>query len=533
MYDDIDYRLIKLECEAEHLFFTRYFFKARESIRFLVNWHHHLIADTVDDVIAGRLQNVVINVSPGGTKTELVVINFIARGLALNPRARFLHLSGSDSLASLNSQKARDIVTSDEFQRLWPMRISDDASAKKRWNVEVDGKPAGGVYATSIGGQVTGFRAGHMAPGFQGAILIDDPIKPEDAFSRSKVDAANRKLLTTVNSRKANPATPIILIMQRVAENDPAGFILDGGVEGEWKHIQIPAVLTEEYVATLAEKYQKLIAREEVQDGRFSYWPYKEKLQNLLAMERGGGVDATGQRISRHVFSSQYQQAPKSLGGNIIKGEYFVRYKEPPRIKWRKIFADTAQKTKERNDFSVFEEWGMGEDGRIYLLDLIRGRWEAPELQKRAVAFWAKAKARPTEKYGQVRKMMVEDKSSGTGLIQTLRLPPFNIPIEPIERDRDKLTRCMDALPYIESGQVCVPEDAPFTQDFISENESFTDDDSHDFDDQLDPQFDAIDDMLQAGNKLKQWEAMGRGRTINGEPVSQSPAAIARRILGG
>ena len=500
----------KALCELEHLFFTQYFFKIRQNISFIVNWHHQLIADVIDDVINGRRQNVIINVGPGGTKTELVVINLIARGLALNPRSRFLHLSGSDTLASLNSSTARDIVTSDEYQKFWPLKIAEDASAKKRWNVLVDNQLAGGVYATALGGQITGFRAGHMADGFQGAILIDDPIKPEDAFSRTKLDSANRKLLTTVKSRKANPATPIILIMQRIAESDCTGFIQGGNVEGKWDIIKIPAVLNETYVNTLELKYQKLIHTSETVENRFSYWPYKEPIQQLLTMERGEGKDQSGQRISRHVYASQYDQNPVALGGNIIKGKDFVRYTVLPRIKWRKIFADTAQKTKERNDYSVFEEWGIGEDGKIYLLDLIRGRWEAPDLQKRAVAFWAKAKARDPVLFGSLREMPVEDKSSGTGLIQTLRLPPYNIPIKAIERNKDKLTRCMDALPYIEIGSVCIPEDAPFTSDFVTENEAFTADDSHDFDDQLDPMFDAISDMLQSGNKMKQWEALGK-----------------------
>ncbi len=506
------YRLAvaRIKCEDDHLFFSRYFFKARQSIKFLVNWHHRLIADVIDDVIHGRKKNVVISVSPGSSKTELVVINFIARGLALNPRARFLHLSGSDSLASLNSATAREIVTSDEYQLFWPLKIADDAKAKKRWNVLVDGHPAGGVYATAIGGQVTGFRAGHMAPGFQGAILIDDPIKPEDAFSRSKLDAANRRLLTTVKSRKANPDTPMVVVMQRVAESDPVGFIQGGSLEGHWDHIRIPAVLDDAYIAALPEKYRALITPSETVEGRFSYWPYKEPIQQLLTMERGEGKDQSGARVSRHVFSSQYQQSPVALGGNIIHGENFIRYTVLPRILWRKVYADTAQKTKEANDFSVFEEWGMGVDGKAYLIDLIRGKWEAPELQTRAVAFWAKAKMRAVDAFGQLRKMMVEDKSSGTGLIQTVKLPPYNIPIEAIERDKDKLMRLMDVLPYIEVGAVCVPEAAGFTSDFVSECESFTADDSHDFDDQVDPLIDAINDMLQAGNKMKQWVALGK-----------------------
>lgn len=507
-------------CERDHLAFSRYFFKARQGIKFRVNWHHHLFADTLQDVIDGKIKNVVITVSPGSSKTEIAVINFIARGLALNPRARFLHLSGSDSLASLNSATARDIITSDAYQELWPLKIADDAKAKKRWNVLVDGQPAGGVYATSLGGQITGFRAGHMAEGFQGAIVIDDPIKPEDAYSPTKLNAANRKLLTTVKSRKANPDTPIVIIMQRIAEMDSVGFIKAGNLEGNWTFIKIPAVIDDAYVAGLDAKYQALVERVDPVQGRFSYWPYKEPLTQLLSMERGDGTDMTGARVSRQVFSSQYQQSPTVLGGNIIKSEHFVRYKALPQIKFRKIFADTAQKTKEVNDYSVFAEWGYGIDGKAYLLDLIRGRWEAPELQRRAIAFWEKCKARDVTKYGQLRNLMVEDKSSGTGLIQTLKQSPFNIPIQAVMRDKDdlkrsqkdKLTRVMDALPYIEVNLVCIPEDAPFTNDFVTECEAFTADDTHDFDDQVDTMLDAIMDMLSHLNKIKTWAALAEKR---------------------
>lgn len=524
--------LAKMLCEEDHMFFTRYFFKARQGMKFRVNWHHVYIADTLEKVITGEIKNVCITVPPGSSKTELAVISFMARGLAINPRSRFLHLSGSDSLASLNSATCREIIRSDEYQTLWPLKIADDANAKKRWNVLVNDQPAGGVYATSLGGQITGFRAGHMALGFQGAIIIDDPIKPEDAFSRPRLDAANRKLLTTVNSRKANPETPIIVIMQRIAESDPVGFIEKGNMDGDWTYIKIPAVLTKEFVKSLPQKYQDLI-NAEGQDltERFSYWPYKEPLEQLLRMEKGEGQDQNGGRISRHVFNSQYQQEPIALGGNMIKGEYFTRYTVLPKIKYRKMFADTAQKTKERNDFSVFAEFGLGDDMKLYLIDMIRGKWEAPELQKRAAAFWAKAKAREAEHFGQIRKMQVEDKSSGTGLIQTMKLPPYNIPIEGIERTKDKLTRLMDVLPYIDLRIVCIPEAEWFTNDFISECESFSADDSHDHDDQVDCLIDAIDDMLSNNNKLKRWEELGKTEAMEKEKPLSSKKEFVSRII--
>lgn len=520
--DPMKNALIRERCEMDHLFFSRYFFKARQNIKFRVNWHHQYISDNLQDVIDGKTKNLLVTVSPGSSKTELAVINFIARGLAINPRARFLHLSGSDSLASLNSSTARDIVLSDEYQALWPLKIADDATAKKRWNVVIEGKKAGGVYATSLGGQITGFRAGHMATGFHGAIIIDDPIKPDDAYSKVKLVAANRKLISTVKSRKANQDTPIVVIMQRIAELDPAGFIEAGHFDtGDWKHIKIPALIDEEYVQKLDEKYRVMFEESERDEkGRFSYWPYKEPMPQLVRMETGSGVDADGQKIGRHVFNSQYQQSPVALGGNIIKGEHFIRYKTQlmPRIKWRQIFADTAQKTAERNDFSVFEEWGLAADGKLYLLDMIRGKWEAPELKKRAVAFWIKCAMKDLEKFGQLRKLIVEDKSSGTGLIQSLKTPdpapgetPIMIPIEGIERNRDKFSRVNDALPYIESGCVCIPEDAPFTNDFVAECETFTADDTHAHDDQVDPMVDAIVDML-SNNLLRQWERLAEKR---------------------
>jgi predicted phage terminase large subunit-like protein len=487
--DEIRRAVIKAECEADHLFFTRYFFKHRQGIKFRVNWHHHVISDAIQRVLDGTCPNLIINVPPGSSKTEMAVINLIARGLALNPYARFLHITSGDDLALLNSQTARDIVQSDEYQAIWPLQIADDAKAKKRWNVLVNGKKAGGVYAVSLGGQITGFRAGHMADGFQGAIILDDIIKADEAYCPAAIKAANRRLLSTVKSRKANPTTPVILIMQRVGETDPTGFIKGGNVPGKWEYVTVPALIDDSYVTALPERLRPLAEGTERDDkGRFSYWPYKEPLADMLALEAGNGTDADGNRVSRHVFASQYQQAPTAIGGNIIKGQWFPRA-NPPKILFRKLYGDTAQKTAERNDFSVFECWGYGDDKKIHLLDLLRGKWEAPELKRQAIDFWNKHQA--VTGMGVLRELVVEDKSSGTGLIQEIKRTE-RIPVRGVERNKDKLTRVMDAVPFIESA---------FVSDFIVECEAFTADDSHAHDDQIDPMCDAITDLLAAKPK--------------------------------
>lgn len=499
--------VIRDECEQDFLFFVRYFFKHRQGVKFILNWHHRLIADALLSLYRGEIENLVVNVPPGSSKTEMVIINFIAWCLAKNPRSRFIHLSYSDDLASLNSQTARELVRMSEYQKFWPRPISDDSSSKKRWNIVLENElEAGGVYATSLNGQVTGFRAGQMAEGFNGAILLDDLLKPDDAFSKPKLNAANRKLLTTIKSRKANPKTPIVLIMQRISEGDPVDFIRNGNLPGKWTYVVIPALIDNAYIQNqLPPKYLEMLPPPELGDDRISYWPYKERASELMAMEKGEGTDQAGSRISRHVFASQYQQKPVAIGGNIIKGEYFGRYKILPKLVYRNIYADTAQKTGERNDYSVFEVWGLGEDKRIYLIDLIRGKWEGPELRKRAMDFWFKHRDfNGHEGMGSLRYMKVEDKSSGTDIVQSLKLLN-SIPLQAIQRNKDKYSRVMDATPYIEQGLVCVPENAPFTNDFISECESMTADDSHAHDDQVDPMLDAVSDMISVANKLNLW----------------------------
>ncbi len=530
--DEIRKQVARKRCEDEYLFFGRYFMQHRESTKFILNWHHRLLAYYLMLVHTGVIKNLIFNVAPGSSKTELAVVNFIAWCLVKNPWCRFLHISYSDDLALTNSQKAKELVESEEFQELWPMQIAADSKAKKRWNVLVNGKigkkkkVAGGVYAVSLGGQITGFRAGRMVPGFAGAILIDDPLKPEDALSDAKRKAANRKLISTVKSRKANPNTPIILIMQRLAQDDPTDFIEKGNMQGEWTVVKIPAMIDDAYVKTLPEWVQKYVDNsdqveyiaQDVEEGetpppaelKFSYWPYKEPIRDLIAMSKGG-ADKDGARMSRTVFSGQMQQNPVAPGGNIIQGRWFIRYRVAPKFIYRAIFADTAMKENEANDYSVLQCWGYGIDHRIYLLDQERGKWPAHELKKRAIAFWAKHKALDDDdKMGSLRIMRVEDKSSGTGLIQDLAADAeAGVMIEAIPRNTDKLIRVNDAEPYIHQGLVCIPEISAFTTDYIKEFEEFTSDDTHEYDDQIDPTCDAVKDMLSSEGLLNQWGKLG------------------------
>lgn len=181
------------------------------------------------------------------------------------------------------------------------------------------------------------------------------------------------------------------------------------------------------------------------------------------------------------------------LGGNwkvraesgMFRADWWRFYTIPPLITHRIIFADTANKTKTMNDYSVFQCWGYTATKQAVLLDQIRGKWEAPDLLVQARAFWAKHK--DAQGQAALRAIKVEDKSSGTGLIQTLKRE--GVPILPIQRNIDKVTRAYDAAPYIESGNVLLPQQAPWLSDYLAEFSAFPNG-AHD--DMVDPTMDAI-----------------------------------------
>lgn len=227
------------ECEADGIYFSRYFFKQQQSAKMLVSPHHRVIQEALDKVISGEITRLIINIPPGYSKTILATINMISRGLAINPRARFLHLSYSQNLALLNSSTARGMIKSPEYQAMWPISLKDDSDSKAMWWTE----QGGGVYATSSAGQVTGFRAGHMEPGWQGCAILDDAIKPDDAFSDTLRDGINNRFNETIKSRLALETTPMIVIGQRIHYNDLSGYLLRGGSGEKWHHLCLPVII--------------------------------------------------------------------------------------------------------------------------------------------------------------------------------------------------------------------------------------------------------------------------------------------------
>ena len=444
-------------CRTDFLTFVQAMF-AVNGKSFIVSHHHVLMANELEKVLLGETKRLIISVAPRYSKTEMCIM-FTAWSLGLFPDSEYISTSYSKRLSSSNNQKVKAIVEHPLYQKIFPdVELMDDSRAKDDWRTVAGGI----VFATSVEGTVTGFGAGKVREGFGGAIIIDDPIKATDASSEVMLENVRDWFTGTMMSRLNAPQTPIIIIMQRLHENDLTGFLIKGGNGEKWKHVVIP---------TLDEKRGVAL------------WEWKHTVEDLERIKR----------TDPYNFASQYQQTPAPMGGGIFKTEFWRWFDMPPVCEYRIITADTASKTDEHNDYSVFQCWGL-KDGNAFLLDQLRGKWESPQLRQMFVAFWKKHYISDST-VNHLRCAFVEDASSGTSLIQEIR-QTFKIPIIPIVRQKDKVTRAYDTVPFIASGYVYLPRNAVWLADFISECERFTPLMTHAHDDQIDAAMDGIDRLL-------------------------------------
>lgn len=220
-------------------------------------------------------------------------------------------------------------------------------------------------------------------------------------------------------------------------------------------------------------------------------WPFKQD-KDQLAVLKSGDI---------YTFASQYQQCPTSLGGTMFKENYWKMYDIlPADIDLYRIYGDTAQKTSEHNDYSVFQLWARSRSTGIYLVDQIRGKWEAPMLERRLIEFWDKHKPHQFKPLG-AQVVMIEDKSSGSSLIQAIKAIN-QIPIEPIQRNTDKVLRAMGVVKFFASGYIHLPKGAEFISDYKEEFSKFSPQMTHRHDDQIDPTMDAVEDLIVFENMI-------------------------------
>jgi predicted phage terminase large subunit-like protein len=336
-------------CELDLYFFSRYMMLRTRGIKWHRAPHHPEICNALMRVFRGECKRLIINIPPRYSKTELVIM-FMIWALGLVPDSEFIMTSYSGELAANNSWKARDIVRHEAYREIFPhVEIMGGSSARDHWKTTKGGV----VYARGAGGTITGFGAGKKRPGFGGAIIVDDPHKADEAASDVIRKGTLEWFSNTLESRLNTRDTPIIVIMQRLHEEDLAGWLLAGGNGEEWEHLCLPAI----------------------QEDGSALWPEMHTIEDLRRLETA----------SPYNFAGQYLQRPAPPGGGMFKPDALgVLDSRPACVEMVRAW-DLAG-TIADGDWTVGLLLGRTKENRYVILDVRRLQGSPDEVEQAIVA---------------------------------------------------------------------------------------------------------------------------------------------------
>lgn len=442
--------------------FTRFFFKHITGRDFIVSRpvaresHHIVVCRELTKLFRLQTPNhrLIINLPPGYGKS-ILVSHWIAWAMASYPDSNFIYISYSHDLAAKHTSFIKNIISSEAYSYLFGIGVKRDSRAKDYFQTEQGGT----VKAYGSGGSITGQDAG--LPGldrFSGAVIIDDPIKPDDGLSEAVRTNVVNNYQATIRTRLRGINVPMVFIGQRVHEQDLAAFLLGGNDTTEWESIVLKAL-----DPTLN-----------------SLYPEVSTVKALLAL----------QEKSPYVFSSQYQQDPLPAGGAIFKESWFYVMDEEPNILTTFITADTAETDKSWNDATVFSFWGLyeietmgrktGEMG-LHWLDCLELTIEPKDLKEAFMDFYANCSRHKNPPL----MAAIEKKSTGVTLVSTLK-ELRGISIREINRTSasgSKAQRFLEIQPYVASKRISFTKGDRHIDVCITHMGKITPNNSHRWDD--------------------------------------------------
>ena len=403
------------------------------------NWATRAVTHRLQKVVRGESTRVIISIPPRNLKSICSSVALPAFLLGHNPTKKIICVSYSDDLAVKFSADCRAVLRADWYQRIFPGTRIDKA---KDTQTEMRTTRRGYRLATSVGGTLTG-RGGDV-------IIIDDPIKPQDAQSKSTREKTVQWYENTLLSRLDDKKTgAIVLVMQRLHMDDLAGHLLE---RGGFEHLCLPAIAEVDETIPLDHQHIHFRKAGEVLD------PAREPREALEKLKSA---------MTPLVFSAQYQQNPIPLEGNIIKREWIKPFRGNVPYKNGEYYViswDTAMKSSELADYSVGTVWQVHDGGKnVYLVDLVRGRFEFPELVGSAEALFRKWKT------VGFTHLIIEDKGSGTSLIQALKNKSIWAAHHNMKLDGDKVMRISAQAAQFHAGSVHFPENAPWLGELLAE----------------------------------------------------------------
>jgi predicted phage terminase large subunit-like protein len=400
------------------------------------NWHLDAICEHLEAAVVHRqILQLLINMPPRFSKSTLCSVALPAYIWTRFPHIRWLYASYAQSLATRDSVLCRRVIQSPWYQARWGhvFKLTTDQNIKQRY----ENDRTGSRIATSVGAALTG-EGGDV-------LVVDDAHNVVEAESelvrRGVIDWYKSSASTRLNDPKLGVK---VVVMQRVHQDDLAGHLLE---TGDWYHLCLPMEF------------------EGVKPQWFIGWTDpREKEGDLLWPERYGReeVDKLKRALGSYGAAAQLQQRPTPKGGGIFKREWFGSYSSGALPGFVRVVEswDTATSEEDYAAYTVGTVWGEDVEGRIYLLDVSRGRWEFPRLKSEVRFFHLRHNG---------AAILVEDKSSGRQVCQELgrdaRLPIIAISVG----RKGKVARAISVSPMIEGGKVLLPEDAPWLAAFMEE----------------------------------------------------------------
>ena len=418
---------------------------------FVEGSHHRHIAEKFNKLATGEINRLIVNMPPRHTKSEFASFLLPSWMVGRNPKLKIIQTTHNAELAVRFGRKAKNLIDSDDYQKIFKTTLQEDSKAAGRWETSQGGE----YFAAGVGGAITGRGAD--------LLIIDDPHSEQDAMSKTSLDSAY-EWYTSGPRQRLQPGGKIVLVMTRWSTRDLTGKLIANQKEpksDQWHVVEFPALM--EHGPVWPE-----------------YWQ-QEELEKVKATLPVGK------------WNAQWMQQPTSEEGAILKREWWMKYphEEIPSLQHVIQSYDTAFLKKETADYSAITTWGVffpdqDSPANLILLDAIKGRYEFPELRRLALQQY---------KYWQPETVIIEAKASGLPLMYELR--QMDIPVVSFtpSKGNDKHSRVNAVAPLFESGMIWAPEQK-FAEEVIEECAAFP---NGDHDDLVDSTTQAIMRFRQGG----------------------------------
>ena len=461
---DIDINKLPVEAKKE---FLRYKIKLEEKRKesaikndfmsfvkyvwpdFIEGSHHKIMSEKFNKVATGDLKRIVINMAPRHTKSEFASYLLPSWMIGKNPKLKIIQATHTTELAVRFGRKAKNLIDSQEYQKIFQTKLREDSKAAGRWETNEGGE----YFAAGVGGSITGRGAD--------LLIIDDPHSEQDALNTNALERT-WEWYTSGPRQRLQPGGVIVVVMTRWNTKDLTGKLINAQKESkadQWEVIEFPAILPNDK----------------------PLWPEYWKLEELEGVKAGLPIGK---------WNAQYQQNPTAEEGSIIKREWWQLWdKDLPPLHHVIQSYDTAFLKKETADYSAITTWGVfypTEDSgpNLILLDVVKDRFEFPELRRVALEQY---------NYWKPESVIVEGKASGMPLTFELRKQGIPVINYTPSRGNDKHARVNAVAPLFESGQIWATDDK-FSEEVIEECAAFPYGD-HD---------DLVDSMTQAVMRFRQ-----------------------------